>query len=282
MGGFTPNRGEFPWQISVLKREGANPWVQWCGAALVAPRLVVCAAHCFDPVVPAEIGAKYQFVAGDWNWVDAREGTEQSRRAVNITLHPRFHPELLLNDIAVVYLNEPVLANDYVQPACLPHVSVDRGGGSSGGGAATASASTSTTTSTSTMYQAGALRLISGWGKLREGGPGTRVLQAAYVPLISNEDCIRWHQEQDFDYNENDITENMVCAGFERGGKDACQGDSGGPMVWDEGPVTMVGVISWGVGCGGAKLPGVYTRVANYMGWLNETRREMGDKYGWY
>ena len=276
-------------------------------------------------------------MGGDWNWVDAREGTEQWRRAVQVQIHPQFDPDLLLNDIAIIYLDSAMTLNDYIQPACLPHVNVDRGegggasggadnaGGVSGGGASdgassggsasggasdgaisgasgvssgasrvgseasgvgsgaagASTGSSGTSDSASSMYEPGALRLISGWGKLREGGAGTRVLQAAYVPLISNADCIRWHQEQDFDYDENDITDNMVCAGFERGGKDACQGDSGGPMVWDEGPVTMVGVISWGVGCGGAKLPGVYTRVANYMGWLNETRRAMGEQYGW-
>ena len=212
---------------------------------------------------------KYQFVAGDFNWSDGREGTEQWRRAVNITLHPGFHPDLLLNDIAIVYLDGAIRPSNYVQPACLPHVEVVRPGGAGG------------SVNGSSMYRPGALRLISGWGKLSEGGAGTRVLQAAYVPIVSNEDCIRWHQEQDFDYTENDITDNMVCAGFEKGGKDACQGDSGGPMVWDEGPVTLVGVISWGVGCGGAKLPGVYTRVENYMGWLNETRKSMGEMYGW-
>ncbi|WP_217915316.1 S1 family peptidase [Miltoncostaea marina] len=60
-----------------------------------------------------------------------------------------------------------------------------------------------------------------------------------------------------------------LCAGRPEGGVDTCAGDSGGPLR-DAGGL-VVGITSYGLGCGRAGRPGVYTRVSAVAGWIDRS-----------
>ena len=73
------------------------------------------------------------------------------------------------------------------------------------------------------------------------------------------------------------VTKNMITAGdyndirnpFDN--EDACQGDSGGPLFGNYGKnneLILIGIVSWGIGCGLNNFPGVYTKVGNYTKWI--------------
>jgi len=69
----------------------------------------------------------------------------------------------------------------------------------------------------------------------------------------------------------------MFCAGdLDYGGLDSCQGDSGGPAtVVIEDKHTLIGVTSWGYGCGLPNKPGVYTHVSKFVSWIrNHVERD--------
>lgn len=62
----------------------------------------------------------------------------------------------------------------------------------------------------------------------------------------------------------------MFCAGFTTGGKDSCSGDSGGPIV--DSSKVLQGLVSWGNGCAEANYAGVYTRVGQFVDWINANK----------
>ncbi|KAK4314191.1 hypothetical protein Pmani_014524 [Petrolisthes manimaculis] len=162
---------------------------------------------------------------------DITSGT--TRVAVSrITVHENYNNRNLQNDIAVLELASPLTFSDTVMPVCAPDTSNDFVG----------------ETATAT-----------GWGTLASGGSQPSILQEVDLTVMSNSQCASA-------YNFN-IPNVMICA--TDAGKDTCQGDSGGPLVVpnSDSVYSLVGITSWGIGC--ATNPGVYTRVTEYVDWVN-------------
>ncbi|KAL3794481.1 hypothetical protein HJC23_013954 [Cyclotella cryptica] len=107
---------------------------------------------------------------------------------------------------------------------------------------------------------------VMGWGDMIANDFSdipSDVLMSADIHVLSNQDC-------NVMYN-GEITDNMVCATDK--GQDSCHGDSGGPLViqgiyGDGADTILVGVVSWGVGCGLPDFPGVYARISKSYSWI--------------
>merc|ERR1712129_366331 len=112
------------------------------------------------------------------------------------------------------------------------------------------------------------MAVVSGWGTLKSDGKLPDILQYVNVPLMTNDDCKKTG------YGPNNILPSMVCAGYAKGGKDSCQGDSGGPLVVpkssSDDTAIIYGVVSWGSGCAGPNMPGVYARVTKFVDWIKK------------
>ena len=53
---------------------------------------------------------------------------------------------------------------------------------------------------------------------------------------------------------------------------DACKGDSGGPVTIMNSKTkkhVLIGIVSWGEGCGRVDKYGVYVKVSNFQAWIN-------------
>lgn len=175
------------------------------------------------------------------------EDTEEEIRPnrADVFPHPHFDYTNITNDIALVHLNRPLKLDSQVGFACLPdeHFTPDPK----------------------------SLCYILGWGKTRSTHVfGADSLHEAEVPLVSRKRCQRV-----FEY---EITETQLCAGSQRGGTDSCAGDSGGPLLCpktDSATDTtrwfLMGITSYGEGCGKKGKYGIYTRVQSYLDWIHET-----------
>jgi trypsin len=113
--------------------------------------------------------------------------------------------------------------------------------------------------SETSLWSAGTLETIAGWGTTRENGDTPATLQDAQVPITTDSYCGGAYS--DFD------AKTMICAGYPQGGTDTCQGDSGGPLFGHaaDGSLRVVGATSFGDGCAEPGKPGVYARVGDQL-----------------
>ncbi|MEU2357078.1 serine protease [Streptomyces misionensis] len=233
VGGFPIDVSQAPWTVALSSRDrfGGTRAGQFCGGVAIARTTVLTAAHCMTEDVlgaPPDRVRDLKVIAGRTDLL-SDEGQEIAVREVRV--NPGFDSATNSGDFAVVTLAEP-----------LPQSAVI---GMAGPGDA--------------AYTPGTKALVTGWGDLTGGGAYAHRLHAANVHVLADDRCSRAYPGgPEGVYRAG----SMLCAGEAAGGPDACQGDSGGPLVADG---RLIGLVSWGSGCGRPGSPGVYTRVSEVV-----------------
>ncbi|XP_076748955.1 trypsin-4-like [Xylocopa sonorina] len=152
----------------------------------------------------------------------------------NIVVHEDFDKHLLGNDIALIKLKIPVQFGAKLLPIGLPQKE-------------------------SHQLRDGTNCFVTGWRQILPGVEETK-LSVITVPLVNQKTCnskMPCHKP---------LFQKMLCAGNMTYGVETCQDDPGAPLM--EGQ-TLIGVLSYGLGCKTMIHPGVYTRVSSYLRWIS-------------
>jgi secreted trypsin-like serine protease len=275
--------GAFPYQVSMIPaaaKNGEESSYHYCGGSLISDTWVLTAAHCVTALGEIADPKDINVYVGSTNFKDGDRIEVKS-----VYRHPNYDADLTDNDIALLKLER------------APKRSVKFG-----------KINLIDSTKGSMLETAGTELTVVGWGYTSEQGSPSRNLRYTSIKIVDHAECgsnIARYRGANLDTSEpmlelirefriaqdkiravhdaiianaGFVNDNMICAGdhnpppgAERV-QDACKGDSGGPLIAKLGDKPIqVGIVSWGEGCGRAKLYGVYTRLSNYLEWIKVT-----------
>lgn len=245
VGGDVTKIPEWPWQAAVT----LNPALftgkgfdrQICGGSLVAPTIIVTAAHCvYDNSADTFYSASREAsITGRTTLSNPSQGQEIAWSNffffVDGSGEPLFDPKTSDWDVVFARLSSPSPSSNStpIKIAGADEASFWAPGDENA--------------------------WATGWGSISFGGPRSNSLREVNIDRIADSRC-----GAQISYGSYFHPETMVCAGEMLGGQDTCQGDSGGPLVTPigDGVFRLIGATSRGFVCGAPNLPGVYGRVA--------------------
>uniref|UniRef100_A0A8C5KEP8 pancreatic elastase II n=2 Tax=Jaculus jaculus TaxID=51337 RepID=A0A8C5KEP8_JACJA len=237
VGGEDATPNSWPWQVS-LQYSYLGKWYHTCGGSLVANNWVLTAAHCISN------SKTYRVMLGRHSLSNDEFGSK-AIKVSKLVVHEKWNSNMLSNgyDIALVKLANPVSLSSKIQLACLPPAG--------------------------TILPNNYPCYVTGWGRLQTNGASPDILQQGRLLVVDFATCSSptWWGSS--------VKTNMVCAGGD-GVISSCNGDSGGPLNCQasNGQWQVHGIVSFGstLGCNYPRKPSVFTRVSNYISWINSVR----------
>jgi len=269
----------WPFVVSIGNKGRTARASHSCGGSLIAPNLVLTAAHCFEEI---EEGIDYKTLP---NGVTVTAGVNalseeklgQRRSVKDVFIHPKWNTASGINDLAILRLQAPMVLNDRVKVISPIQPANDAWWGNGAG----------IVGSEATGPWAAGWGNVIAWGK---GDAYPNGLFQVQFPIASDTACASTQEPGLSDDNGIINTTLFLCGGIPDSdadanngttGKDTCQGDSGGPLVVGDGlgQWQQVGIVSYGGLCGAATY-GAYTRVASYRAWIATARTAGGGMGG--
>lgn len=249
LGGQEAPEGAFPFIVSFTQNiSHPREWRSFCGGVLISPTHVLSAAHCFDKLQAHHWDKNVRVRLGVANLQKTKRERKSYAKIEEVIKHPKFKRKVdgflnPFNDLAVVKLHRVRGSHKTV---CLP------------------------TKIASRQMKTEEPGVVAGWGSTSPttvSKPDNLIY--AQVNPVQIADCRKKYKEfvktlpQDV-Y----ISNNVICAGDKD--TDACSGDSGSPLLWvdDKNRWSVAGIVSFGPSVCGQKVPGAYTRVKSYLGWI--------------